>query len=190
MNARRRISAVVIGIIVAFATVVPLAPATAKVVVGIDGQWISSSGANFSIDDGESAFCTGCSAYKRETVVVNGPTHYSFRHVRDLTHVWGKTDGYTWSTTTTTSATLSADIGVSAKSIAGDIGVSSSKTKSYGVNFKVKADARKFSKLALYSDFKRYYVKSRTTNMGVTGKWKYAYIYAPTNDQYLHPRYK
>ncbi|MGK9220453.1 MULTISPECIES: hypothetical protein [unclassified Microbacterium] len=113
------------------------------------------------------------------------------RFVRYLTGAWAYSTGYSWSTSTTASSTLSADIGVSASSASGSLGVSRSVTKTYGITVNIYADRKRMSKLGLYSDYNRYYVRSGVGYGGASPKsWKYAYLYSPRTNQYLLTTYK
>lgn len=136
--------------------------------------------------------CIACiGGVRRETRKVSGPVYYSKRHVRDLTTAWAKASSYTWSQSTTVSSTLSASIGVSASGVSSTIGVTSSTTQSWGVSVTIPATKTRYSKLALRSDYNRYYVKSRTVVGGKAGAWKYAYLYSPVKGrQYLMVKYQ
>lgn len=135
--------------------------------------------------------CIACvGGFRRETVRVSGPVRYNQRFVRYLTGSWVYSTGYTWSQSTTVSASLTASIGVDAKGVSSSIGVSASRTQSYSISVNIYANKSRLSKLGLYSDFNRYYVKSRTVLGGKPSAWKYAYLYSPLANQYLLATYK
>lgn len=135
--------------------------------------------------------CIACvGGYRRETVKVSGPVRYNKKFVRYLTPAWTYSTGYSWSSSTSVSATLSASIGVDAKAVSSSIGVSGSRTQTYSITVNIYANKSKLSKLGLYSDFNRYYVKTRTILGGKASAWKYAYLYSPLANQYLLATYK
>lgn len=135
--------------------------------------------------------CIACvGGVRQETVKVSGPTRYNKKFVRYLTGAWAYSTGYAWSSSTTVSATLSASIGVTAKAASGTLGVSATRTQSYSITVNIYASKSKLSKLALYSDYNRYYVKNRTVLGGKPGSWKYGYLWAPLANQYLLATYK
>jgi hypothetical protein len=135
--------------------------------------------------------CIACvGGFRRETVRVSGPVRYNKKFVRYLTPAWAHSTGYSWSTSTSVSATLTANIGATAQSVSSSIGVSASRTQTYSVAVNIYANRSKLSKLGLYSDYNRYYVKSRTVLGGKPSAWKYSYLYSPLANQYLLASYK
>jgi hypothetical protein len=137
--------------------------------------------------------CIACVSHSPAvTQVVSGPVLIQRRFVKYLTSAWAYSTGYTWSSTTTVTATVSADIGVSASGIAGKIGVSASRSQSYTVAVSIYSDRTRLSKLGLYSDYNRYYVRHRPSYItGTTPPaYKYAYLYSPRVDQYLITTYQ
>lgn len=135
--------------------------------------------------------CIACvGGFRRETVRVSGPVRYNKKFVRYLTGAWAYSTGYTWTSSTTVSATLTASIGATAQAVSSSIGVSASRTQSYSIGVNIYASKSKLSKLALYSDYNRYYVKSRTVLGGKPSAWKYSYLYSPLANQYLLATYK
>lgn len=132
--------------------------------------------------------CVVCGAPVMKTVKVSGPVLVQKKFVKYLTGAWAKSTGYSWSESTTVSATISAGAGVSAASASSNIGVSASQTKNYSITVNIAASSSKYSKLGLASNFNRYSVKSAMHQNGklVPGAtWKYGDLYSPTKDQYL-----
>ncbi|GLI28447.1 hypothetical protein ARHIZOSPH14_26890 [Agromyces rhizosphaerae] len=125
-----------------------------------------------------------------QTQKVSGPIRFNKKFVRYLTGAWVYSTGYTWSSSTTVSSTLTASIGVTAQGASSSIGVSSSKTQTYSISVNIYANKSKLSKLGLYSDFNRYYVRSRSYVGTSYSAWKYAYLYSPLANQYLITTYK
>lgn len=151
----------------------------------------SASDAADVLNQGEiaGALCTGC-GNGRTTERVGSPVRYNKKFVRFLTSAWTNSTGYSWSHSTTVSSTLTANIGITAKQASGSIGVSSTRTKSYTVTANIYADRKRLSRLGLYSDFNRYKIRTKTQHMGISGSWKYSYLYSPLSNQYLIPVYK
>lgn len=132
--------------------------------------------------------CIVCGAPVRKAVKVSGPTLISKKFVKYLTGAWAKSTGYSWSESTTVNSSIDASVGVSAGTASGNIGVSSSQTKSYSITVNIAASSSKYSKLGLASNFNRYYVKSAMHQNGKPlpgAAWAYGYLYSPTKDQYL-----
>ncbi|MGV8911672.1 MAG: hypothetical protein ACOH14_03570 [Rhodoglobus sp.] len=132
--------------------------------------------------------CIVCGVPSIKTFKISGPVLEQKKFVRYLTGAWAKSTGYSWSSSTTVGATVSAGLGVSATSASSNIGVSASVTKTYSITVNIAASSTRYSKLGLASNFNRYYVKSGTFQNGemVAGtSWKYGYLHAPTRDQYL-----
>lgn len=136
--------------------------------------------------------CVACIEHSPAvTRVVSGPVLVQRRFVRYLTSAWAYSTGYTWSSTTTVTATVSSNIGVTASSIAASIGVSASRSQSYTVAVSIYSDRTRLSKLGLYSDYNRYYVKHRPSFItGTTPPaYRYTYLYSPRVNQYLITTY-
>ena len=115
--------------------------------------------------------------------------------VRYLTPAWAKASNYTWSSTTTVTAGLSASVGASSKFVSSSLGFAYSPSQSWSISIQVPAKSSRFSKLALRSDFKRTPVRVRAVNRArfkptLYGKWKGATHVAPGSSQYLAVVYK
>lgn len=136
---------------------------------------------------GTCVYCAAKSVQVKKSSNVSKKINKAF--VQHLTPVWAKASSYSWSKTTTTNATLSANIGVSAKSASGSIGVSYSWSTSWQVGITIKANPKKYSKLTLRSDFNRYSIQSRAVYKSIFrttyGKWAYSTLDSPTKDQWL-----
>ncbi len=127
----------------------------------------------------------------RQTRKVSGPVYVNKKFVRHLTGTWAKAGSYNWSKSTTVGASLTSSIGVSAKSVSGSLGVTSSYTATWSVGGTIPANKKRYSKLTLRSDYKRYYVKTRTYVGKSYSSWKYSYLYSPVRgEQYLTVTYK
>ncbi|MFO8234965.1 MAG: hypothetical protein R6U04_06155 [Bacteroidales bacterium] len=133
--------------------------------------------------------CTACLNTNYKVSTVSGPDKVK-RRVRFLTSSWAKADRYTWSTTQTASSTVSANVGLSAKAISSQLGVSNTVTSSYGVAISIPANSSRLSKLAFFADYNRRYVRVRKY-MGTTLlSTDHTYHYAPRKDTYLQVVYQ
>lgn len=134
--------------------------------------------------------CIACVQYQLKVTTVSGPTKVTKKFVRYLTGSWAKASSYTWSKSQTASATVSADVGVSAKEISAKLGVAKSVTTTYSIAISIPANSKKFSKLGFYSDYNKRYVKVQIYMDGKLLSTKYTNHYAPRKDTYLQVVYK
>jgi len=135
--------------------------------------------------------CIACvGGVKITTQKVSGPVSVNKKFVRYLTPAWAYSTGYTWSSATAVAATLTASIGVSAGAVADTLGVSKSRTQTYTIAVSIYSSKARLSKLGLYSDYKKYEVRSKTVMGGKDSGWKNATFYTPTANQYLIATYK
>lgn len=139
--------------------------------------------------------CVGCYARSWETQSTGSKVAQGQVFVRYLTSAWAKSSSYTWSKETSVSATLSASIGPGAGSVAGSLGLSVTRTQSWGVSVTIPTDPKKFSKLTLRSDYWKTPVRSRSVDKAflkptIYGSWKAATLMSPTNNQYLTVTYQ
>lgn len=134
--------------------------------------------------------CIACVQYQLKVTTVSGPTKVTKKFVRYLTGSWAKASSYTWSKSQTASATVSADVGVSAKEISAKLGVAKSVTTTYSIAISIPANSKKFSKLGFYSDYNKRYVKVQRYMDGKLLSTKYTNHYAPRKDTYLQVVYK
>lgn len=134
--------------------------------------------------------CIACVQYQLKVTTVSGPTKVTKKFVRYLTGSWAKASSYTWSKSQTASATVSADVGVSAKEISAKLGVAKSVTATYSIAISIPANSKKFSKLGFYSDYNKRYVKVQRYMDGKLLSTKYTNHYAPRKDTYLQVVYK
>ncbi|TXL61643.1 hypothetical protein FHP05_13215 [Cerasibacillus terrae] len=131
--------------------------------------------------------CVACGVPKYKVIKKSSPKKKK-RFVRYLTGSWAKSDGYIWSKSQNASATLSANVGLSAKSVSSSIGVSNTVTTTYSVAISIPANKKSLSKLAFYSDYNRRLI---TTKLNVYPHTvKKGYHYAPRKDTYLQVVYK
>ncbi|BCE07844.1 MULTISPECIES: hypothetical protein [Bacillus] len=133
--------------------------------------------------------CIACVNNRYVVKTIKGPTKVKKR-VRFLTSSWAKASSYTWSKTQSASSTVSSNVGISAKGISSQLGVSNTVTTSYSVAITIPANSKKYSKLAFYSDYNKRYVRVRNYLGNSLISTKYAYHYAPRKDTYLQVIYK
>lgn len=134
-----------------------------------------------------------CIACINRTVKVTKLKSYGeeYRFVKYLTNSWSPASTYTWSESTTTNLTVSGSVTAEIKNaIKTQLGLTASKTQTYGVGITIPANSSKDSKLALYSDFNKYYVKYEEKMGGKVIKSSNHYVYEPTSDTYLRVKYK
>lgn len=146
-----------------------------------------------AVSDPNSPDCIACGVPIRKATKVSGPVLVSKKFVKYLTGAWARSTGYSWSSSTTVNSTIDASVGMSAAGASGNLGVSSSMTKTYSITVNIAASSNKYSKLGLASNFNRYYVKSTVYQNGkqlAGAAWTYGYLYSPTKDQYLIVYYK
>ncbi|WP_146259734.1 hypothetical protein [Paenibacillus silvae] len=105
-----------------------------------------------------------------------------------MTSYWSKADKYNWTETTTTTWSVSGGPSADALSkIKTVLNLSVSKSKAYAVGISIPANPAKESKLGLFGDFNRYYVKmSDALERDVS----YHNVSEPTDVQYLIVVYK
>lgn len=152
---------------------------------------IPATQGNISTAIGQGIIKTDGPSNYTQTQKVSGPTLTTKKFVRYLTSAWAPANNYTWGTTTTVNASLSASIGVSASSVSSTLGVTASATQSWSVSVSIPASSSRLSKLALLSDYNVYGVRSRQVWMGVPTAWKSANLYSPRRGyQYLAVRYQ
>ncbi|KMK91846.1 hypothetical protein [Rossellomorea marisflavi] len=147
-----------------------------------------SDGSDYSNDYGTN--CIACVGGVTYTVKTNsGPTKVSKKFVKYLTGSWAYSDKYTWSKSNSASATVSADLNLSAKDISSKLGVSATKTTTYSTTVSIPANKSKLSKLAFYSDFDKRNV-TVTRKIGKVNSTKRGDHYSPRKDTYLLVSYK
>lgn len=133
--------------------------------------------------------CSGCGTGTYISKV--STSRVNARHAQYLTGSWAKADKYTWTTTVTTTATLSSSVGVSAKTVSGQIGATYSTAKGFSVATSIPASPSRYSKLALRADYNKHYVRVTKKAHSVTISTKYTYLYSPIKGtQTLYVRYK
>lgn len=120
---------------------------------------------------------------------LSGPVFFSKKHVKYLTGTWAKSSQYVWTHTTTATATISTSLSADVKAVTASLGLTYSQSDSYAVAVTIPADKSRYSKLALRSDFNRYYVKKVITLGGKSSNY-YGYVYSPTSNQYLMVAYQ
>jgi hypothetical protein len=112
-----------------------------------------------------------------------------YRQAQRLTTAWAKATHYTWTQARSVTAQLSANVGVSASTVSSQVGVTYSYQASWSTAVQIPANSTRYSQLALYSYYNRYYVKGYYWSCGVrSGAFapRYTYIYSPIHkSQYL-----
>lgn len=138
--------------------------------------------------------CIVCGVPKKTVRVVSGPVRVNNKHVKYLTGAWIYTNKYTWSQTTTASATVSSTLGVTSSWASSSLGLGASMSQSYGVSVDIPANRARQSKLTLRSDFQRRYVEVYYVSNGKrlsTTPGKFAYLYTPIRgEQFIAPAYR
>ena len=113
-------------------------------------------------------------------------TGKEFRLEKYLIDAWTKAQYYNWSESTTTTLSFSAGLTFDVtEKIKNTYNLQSSRTKTYGVTVNIPADSTKWSKLGLFGDFNRRYVKAEYVRLNSILDTQLGYSYEPTNDQYI-----
>lgn len=146
---------------------------------------------------------TNTSPIKSSTYLVSekqGSSYLQTNFVRYLTQSWAKAERYSWSTAQTAALSFSAGLSFEAiKSVKADLGLTSSRTYTYGVSTFIPAVKGKYSKLAFYVTYNVGKVKVTKYNTlwfvgnkvytekvsSSTGKY-----YEPTKTSYLKVKYQ
>lgn len=133
--------------------------------------------------------CSGCGYGVTATEVSR--TRVNGEHVRDLSTNWAPASNYTWGETETVSATISADVGVTASGAAGQLGVTGSTSRAFSVQAEIPANSDTSSKLALKADYHKIYTRFDRKAQGITVSTEYGYVYAPIEGTpEIYVRYK
>lgn len=136
-----------------------------------------------------SATCIACAEGEWKVTTLSTATVNKYQ--KYLTDVWAKASSYTWGKTTTTTLSFSAGLSSDLTSkIKSTYSLTASVSKSYSVSITVPADSSRYSKLGLYGDFHRRYIKGEYVKFGKVQETKYGYSYEPTKDQYLKVVYQ
>jgi hypothetical protein len=123
----------------------------------------------------------------------NGSYTNSKEFIRYLTTSWANSSQYVWnesqSTTWTYSGSVTLDV---AKKIKAQLGLSSSRTTTYGVGVTIPADSTKFSKLGFYQDMfhQNVILKSVDDITGEITRYDSGSLVSPLEDSYLIVTYK
>lgn len=127
--------------------------------------------------------------YKSYKIRYDGIAH---KFEEYLTSAWAQASQYEWSASTTTEISVTGSVNTDIiKSIVKDLTLSWSKTISYSVAITIPADSSKYSKLALYGDYKKYYAKTeRYSSTAILQETTKHYAYDPTTEHYLKVVYK
>ena len=115
----------------------------------------------------------------------------SKKFVKYLTNSWAPSSSYTWSKSVSIGITGSGEASKSfAKNVAGKLGLSTSRTTTYGVAITIPADSSRDSKLGFASDYTKYVYDYKYYNDGTLKKSSRDTYYAPEEDTYLVVYYK
>lgn len=111
--------------------------------------------------------------------------------VKYLTGSWSKANSYSWSTSNTATWQVSsgADVTV-AKAVVAKLGLSYSRTTTYGTTITLPADASKYSKLGFASDYTDTTYEHKRYNNSTLLFSKTVTIKNPEKDTYLRVYYK
>lgn len=121
---------------------------------------------------------------------LSGPTKTK-KFVRYLTGHWAKANSYSWTKSVSTSSSVSQNVGMSAKGISSNLGVSNTITSGFSVGTSIPANKNKYSKLAHYNGYNKRYVRVRLWNtQGIKYSDKKTNHYAPRKDSYLQVVYE
>lgn len=114
------------------------------------------------------------------------------KFVKYLIDSWSNSDHYDWSKNVTTSITGSGSATIDfAKKVAGNLGLSVSRTSSYAVSTSIPADPNRLSKLGFASDFTKFiYDYKKTKNISDVITSSRDTYYSPEKDTYLLVYYK
>ncbi|WP_372968905.1 hypothetical protein [Microbacterium sp.] len=159
----------------------------------VSAETTSNGGGGTDAVDDSAPDCVVCGAPVKRAVKVSGPVLIQKKFVKYLTEAWARSTGYSWNSSTTVSATVSAGLGVSGPTASSNIGVSGTVTKSYSITVNIAASSTRYSKLGLASNYNKYGIKTAYHQDGkpVPGAtWTYGSLYAPTKDQYLIVHYQ
>ncbi|AXM89422.1 hypothetical protein CI793_07315 [Anoxybacillus ayderensis] len=148
---------------------------------------VSSLAQKPQADDSDCIVC-GDATYK--VTKISGPSLVTEKFQTYLTSAWAYSDRYVWTETTTTTLQITGgatfDI---TEAIKNQLNLSWSKSKSYSVAIQIPADKNKYSKLGLFGDFNKYYVKVVKDKFGQE-TISYHDAYEPTSTHYLKVVYK
>lgn len=113
------------------------------------------------------------------------------KFVKYLTASWAKASNYTWSTSVATSYSISGSYTASVKNaIEAQVVSTFSYTTNYGVGIDIPADPSRYSKLGFFSDYKRSYVETNSTDYYTKiTTTTYNYVYEPKTNTYLNVVY-
>lgn len=128
----------------------------------------------------------------KDTYTKSNKTFIKERFVEALTP-WAKATSYTWSDTTTSTATVTGTLSAKVYDITKSIGVSYSTSKSYSVAQTIPVgNSSRDNRLVLKADMNRYNVVRKYGDPCVPGNMKSqtGYLYSPTNSHYLRVEYK
>lgn len=141
------------------------------------------------VEEDLEAKCSGCGY--GTTVTKLGSTRVNGRHVQNLTGSWAKASQYTWAETVTTTATLSADVGLSAATVSSAVGATYSTSKGFSVSTVIPANNSRYSKLALKANFDKVHVRVVKKAQGITTSDRRSYLYSPVRgSQTLYVNYR
>lgn len=124
-----------------------------------------------------------------ETITATGDSLIKERYVRDLTTSWAKASQYTWTKSQTVSWTVNGDA-TWGETVKLKLGLSASRTTSYGVGVTIPADSTRDSKLVFKSDFFRQDYRYTMVVDGETTQNTVGWTESPTADSYLRVQYK
>lgn len=115
----------------------------------------------------------------------------SKKFVKYLTSSWAKSMSYTWSKSVSVGITGSGEASKTfAKEVAGKLGLSISRTTTYGVAITIPADSSRDSKLGFASDYTKYVYDYKYYKDGALKKSSRDTYFAPEKDTYLVVYYK
>lgn len=165
----------------------PVQPAVAVPVASESAS--QHAGVDKGVSEKSESYCSGCGYSTKVTKLSS--KRVKNRHVRNLTGSWAKSKQYTWTETVTVTASLTANVGLSAKGVASSIGATYSTSKGYSVATHIPANSKRCSKLALRTDFNKCHVRVDRKMQGITTSSKKGYLYSPLRgSQTLYVNYK
>lgn len=132
----------------------------------------------------------GTAAYTESAYYVS-KSFIEKKFVKYLTQSWAPSDHYDWSKTVTTTITGSGSAAIDfAKKVAGNLGLSVSRSTSYAVSTSVPADKNRLSKLGFASDYTKFVYDYKKYKDGKLTKSSRDSYNAPEEDTYLVVYYK
>lgn len=126
----------------------------------------------------------GLSVQVTETLTATGDSTINKEFVRYLTTSWAKASSYTWSQSQSVSWTVTGDA-TWGETVKTKLGLSASRTTTYGVGVTIPADSSKYSKLSFKSDFFVQNYKYSMVVNGVTTRTDTGSVKSPTVNSYL-----